>query len=92
MHQESLNFNPFFLLISEVVSSLSLFDLLVELINDNRNEKIHDEECGEENVQNKYDSYLDGMIFLHHFVWLDSINGIEHVIWPHLQSRDFEKG
>jgi len=28
---------------------LSFFDLFIELINDNRNEQVHDEESGEEN-------------------------------------------
>lgn len=45
-----MQLDPFFLLIAEVVGTLSLFDLLIELIDDNRDEQVHDEEGSCENV------------------------------------------
>jgi len=85
VHQQSLDFNPLFLLVSEVVGSLSLFDLLVELVHDNRDEKIHDEESGEEDVHYKNGCSLDGVIFFHDFVLADGIDCVEHIIRPHLK-------
>lgn len=52
MHQKSLNFDPFLLLIAEVIRALSFLDLLIELVNDNGDEQIHDEERRYENVDN----------------------------------------
>ena len=49
----SLNLDPFLLFITEIVSTLSLLDLLVKLIDNNRDEQIHDKECCDENVQDK---------------------------------------
>ena len=50
MYQKSLNLDPFFLLIAEVITTLSLFNLFIEFIDDNGNEQIHDEEGSDENV------------------------------------------
>jgi len=47
--EESLDLNPFLLLLSKVVTPCPLFDFFIELFNDDRNEEIHDEEAGKEN-------------------------------------------
>jgi len=49
VNEESLNLDPFLLLFSEVVSSLSLFDFFIELVNNDGNEEVHDEEGSQEN-------------------------------------------
>tara|TARA_B110000285_G_scaffold88423_1_gene101357 strand:+ start:168 stop:497 length:330 start_codon:yes stop_codon:yes gene_type:complete len=85
VHQEPLDFNPFFLLIREVVGSLSLLNLLIELVNDNRDEQIHDEKSGEEDVNHKNGCSLNCVVFFHHFVLADGIDCVEHIIRPHLK-------
>jgi hypothetical protein len=52
VHQKSLDFDPFFLFFSKVVSTLSLFNFFVELVNDNGDEQVHDEEGRQENEDN----------------------------------------
>jgi hypothetical protein len=49
VHQQSLDLDPFFLFFSKVMSSLSLLDFFIELINNNGNKQVHDKECGQEN-------------------------------------------
>ena len=44
VYKKSLNLYPFFLFVREVITTLSFFDLLVELVNNNRNKQVHDEE------------------------------------------------
>ena len=53
MDKESLYLDPLLLLFCEVVSALTHLDFSYEFINDNRDEKIHDEERGQENVDDE---------------------------------------
>jgi hypothetical protein len=50
VHKQSLNFDPLLLLFCKIVGALSFLDFIIELINNNRNEQIHDEESGKEDV------------------------------------------
>ena len=50
VHKKSLKLYPFFLLITEVIGTLPLLNLFVELIDDNRDEQVHNEEGNCENV------------------------------------------
>ena len=52
MHKKSLNLYPFFLFITKIITTLSLLDLLIELVYDNRNKQVHNEESRYENVNN----------------------------------------
>lgn len=55
MDKKSLNLNPFLLFFSEIISTLSLLDFLIELLDNNGYKQVHDEERSEENVQNEED-------------------------------------
>ena len=50
VHQQSLQFDPFFLLICELIGPLPLFNLFVEVIYDNGDEQVHNEKRHGENV------------------------------------------
>lgn len=52
MYKQPLDLDPFFLLVTEIVTALSFFDLLIELVDNNRDEQVHDKESSHENVHN----------------------------------------
>ena len=85
MHQQSLDLDPFFLFLSEVVSSLSLLDFFVELIDDNGNEQVHDEEGGQENKDDVNHSDWWVMLNYLNLIVANLIDGLEHHTWPHFE-------
>lgn len=66
MYQKSLNFDPFLLLFCEIMCTLSFLDFFVKLVDNDRNEQVHDKECGEENIDNENHSPLNFMSFYHY--------------------------
>lgn len=52
-HQKTHKFDPLFLRVCEISRTLSLFNLLVELVDNDRNEQVHDEEGYDEDVQDE---------------------------------------
>jgi hypothetical protein len=84
--EQSLDLNPFLLLICEVVRSLSLLDLFIELVDDNRDEQVHNEESGEENEDDKDDRDPFFGMLLRNKVHVNTIDGSVHHSRPHFQS------
>ena len=50
VYEKSLNFDPLLLLMTKIIRSLPLLNLLIEFINDDRDKQVHDKECRHENV------------------------------------------
>ena len=92
MHQQSLNLYPFFLLVCEIISTLSFLDFFIEFVNDNRDEQVHDEESSEENVYDEYQRNELIIVQFRHVVDLSAINSRIHHVRPHFKSCDFKKG
>jgi hypothetical protein len=92
VNQQSLNLHPFFLLVCKVVSTLSFLDFFIEFVHNDRDEQVHDEESGEENVndENQRDEFV--VVQLRHVVDCGAINGSVHHVGPHFKRSDFEKG
>jgi len=86
MDEQSLDLDPLFLLLCEVVGTLPLLDLVVKLVNNNRNEQVHDEECGEENVNDEYHRIFRSVFSYHFLVQADAVDRVVHDIRPHLKS------
>ena len=85
MYQQSLNLDPFLLLIREVICSLPLFDFFVEFVDDDGNEQVHDEEGREENVDD-VDHGDERFVFFHgHEVQTCAVDGVVHHSWPHFK-------
>ena len=83
MNKKSLNLDPFLLFFSEIISTLSLLNFLVELFNNNGYEQIHNKERSEENVQNEKDRYPLTITFNRNMIQLETIDSVIHHIWPH---------
>ena len=92
VHKQALDLDPLFLLLREVLLALSLLQLVIELVNDDRYEQVHDEERGHEDIHD-VDGRHDLAVFnLAYFVHSDRVNSIEHHVGPHLERRDLEEG
>ena len=84
MYKESLDLDPLLLLITEIVRSLSLLNLLVEFIDDNRNEQVHNEEGRHENVHDEDERDRVRVVQLWRLVVAYAINRLVHHARPHL--------
>jgi hypothetical protein len=85
VHKQSLNFDPFLLLIGKVVGTLSLLDFFVELIDDNGNEQVHDEEGGEENEEDEDDGDHLVVVGNGHVIESYAVDSVIHHAWPHFE-------
>ena len=83
MNKKSLNLDPFLLFFSEIISTLSLLDFLIELLDNNGYKQVHDEERSEENVQNEKDGYPLTITFNRNMIQCETIDSVIHHIWPH---------
>lgn len=74
------------------MSSLSLLDFFVKLINNNGNEQVHDKESSQENEDDVNQS--DWRIVLNDLdlIVANLIYGLEHHSWPHFECWDFKEG
>ena len=84
MNKEPLDLDPLLLLLSKVVRALPLLDLVVELVNDNRDEQVHNEESSEEDVDNIQQGDWGSVLVDADVIISNTIHCIEHHIWPHL--------
>lgn len=84
VYQKSLDFDPFFLFFSKVMSTLSLFNFFVKLVYNNGNEQVHNEESSQENEDNVNQG--DRRIVLNDLYLIISnlIDSLVHHSWPHL--------
>jgi len=73
------------------VSSLSLLNFFIELIDNNGYKQVHNEECRQENIDDENNGHTQVLHILHPLVNSDTIDGIEHVVGPHFECRDLEE-
>ena len=85
VNKQSLNFDPLFLLIGKIVCTLSLLNFLVEFIDDNGNEQVHDEEGGEENEEDKDDGDQLVVSFNWYVIESYTVDSVIHHSWPHFK-------
>lgn len=92
MNKEPLDFYPFLLLVGKIIGALPFLNLLIEFVDNNGNEKIHDKESGEEDEENE-NNCNSAIVFAHGYVIeLYTINCVIHHSRPHFQRRNFEEG
>jgi len=83
VNEKPLDLDPFLLLICEIVGPLSLLDFVIELINNNGNKQIHDEECGEEDVDYIQQSNCWLVLMNSNVVIFHTVLSVEHHVRPH---------
>jgi hypothetical protein len=62
--QQSLDLDPLLLLFREIVRALPLLDFLVELVNNDRNEEVHNEETCQEDEDDEQQRHCLVVVFL----------------------------
>lgn len=91
VYEQSLNFDPLLLLMTKIIRSLPLLNLLIEFIDDDRDKQIHDKECRHENVE--YVEETDGgeVLLPRRLIISNCINGRKHHIRPHFERGNFKE-
>ena len=80
------------MLVAEVISALSLTDLLIELVDDDGNEQVHDEEGGHEDVEDEDERDAGVVVLNWRAIVLRRVDTLVHHARPHLKGRDLEEG
>lgn len=91
MQHDPLHFDPFLLLLRETIRALPPLDLLVELVHDDRDEKVHDEEGLDEDEDDEEDRGVETVVLFRAHVLTLRIDDSKEARGPGLEGGHLEE-